>query len=314
MSLEAYIFGIFPRCPELIDRYRKYERGMASEDELREAIRGCVKEIAKLQIENRLSYIHDPQVNWHDIFRPFTKLEGIKEGPLTRFFENNTFYRMPIVVDEAKYSPNVLDSYVNIDAMPAGYKYMISIPGPYTFIRLSYCKDLAVCEKSVKNIILGAVEDLANRGYNVINLHEPALAYYRDIDWYLVKRLYRALIDSKIEYRVHTYFGDVRDKVGKLSEIAPYGFSIDSAHTPIDEVDYLLTEKIILGIVDSLNVGLESPTELSSTIFKLVKRLNFERISLTTNADLDYLPYNSALYKVRILSHAFVGLRELMRR
>ncbi len=308
--IEGYIAGLYPRNDKLADIWKKWERRDVSDKEFEDVLIESLKEVVNIQETAKLTYIHDPQIDWHDIFRPFTELEDIVAGPLTRFFENNTFYRKPIIKGMVKYNERILSKYSHADLLPHERKWIISLPGPYTFYTLSDYKDNVIAEKSIINILSGALEDTLSLGYDMVIFHEPAIAYYNDINWSLVKRFYRIFLDEGINYRIHLYFGDISTKIGKLIEIAPYGFSIDMSYTLLDNIEFLPSDNIVLGVVDAQNTLMEDPVKTTNMIKKFVRHMKFEHVWLTPNTDLDYLPYDIAYSKVMLLSNILEKVRE----
>lgn len=307
---EAYIVGIFPRNDELADTWKKWERNQIIREEFQAKLDEALEMVVRLQRVSGLTYIHDPQIDWHDIFRPFTELENISAGPLTRYFENNTFYRMPQIKDTVKYERGFITKYIHRDKLPKGKRWIVSLPGPYTFYRLSHHKENKKAVKSITNLLTGAMEDLRNEGYNFIVLHEPALAYYSDIDWTLVNQLYRKIMELDIEYRVQLYFGDISSKIGDLVTIAPHGFSIDLTYTNIKKLNRFTVDTIVLGIIDAQNTLMENPDELTTLVKRFTERSHGPKIALTPNTDLDYLPYQIAEAKVMLLSEVLRRLGE----
>lgn len=298
---EAYIVGIFPRNDYLASVWKRWERGDIPQEVLINVIDESIEKVVELQISNGLTYIHDPLIDWHDILRPFTDIEGIKVGPITRFFENNTFYKKPIIGGEVKYEEGHILSYIHSDKLPKGRRWIISLPGPYTFYVLSEAKDAGEAVDSISRVISGAAEDLLNEGYEFINFLEPALAYYNDIDWEKVYRLYREVHDLGIRYRIHLFFGDIGEKIRYISKICVNGFSIDASYTNIFDINTLNTDTIVLGIIDAQNTLLEDPDDIASKVNKFVEQHNVETVAITPNTDLDYLPYDYAVKKVGIL-------------
>lgn len=300
---EGYIVGIFPRNDTLIDIWKKYERNIVTVRIFKEEFDKALEEVVKIQRAAKLSYIHDPQIDWHDMFRPFTALENIVAGPLTRFFENNTLYKKPVIDDIVKYEKGFIDSYIHIDKLSRdNYRWIISLPGPYTFYRLSEFKDRNIGKTSILNILRGTMKDLAGHGYEFIVLHEPALVYYNDVDWNLVNEFYKKLKELDIEYRVQLYFGDIKNKISYLKEIAPYGFSIDTSYTDLNKVRSLISRKSIVGIIDSQNTLMEDAEDLVNKIKGFMERTEVTDIAITPNTDLDYLPYDIAKSKLMLLS------------
>ncbi len=309
-NYEFYITGIFPRDDRLISIWKMWEWGKATGKDLEDEIRREAKEVIDLQVRADLTYIHNPHINWHDLFRPFTKLENIREGPLTRFFENNTFYRKPIIVDKQSYKPGLLDEYMFTDLMPKGRDWIYTLPGLYTFYKLSEFRDRGTAIDTIQNVILGAMEDLRSNGFRVIILHEPSIAYEGEyVDTKTVKDLYKPLIESGFEYWLHLYFGDVNPVIGLLCDIAQYGFSVDLSYTPIEILDRIPVDRLSLGIIDAQNSLLEDVEDLVKTIRGFNARVKFKNIGVCPNTDLDYLPYNIARAKIMVLAHLARRLR-----
>ena len=308
--IEGYIVGLYPRDDELIDIWKKWERKLVSDKEFRIVLNKSIEKAVRIQETAKLSYIHDPQMNWHDLFRPFTDLNNIVSGSLTRYFENNIFYRKPFIKDMVKYENGLLSRYTHEDLLTAGKKWLISLPGPYTFFTLSEFHDKEIAEKSIINILIGASEEAVSLGYDAIIFHEPSIAYYNNIDWDIVKRFYRIFLDAGIEYKIHLYFGDISSKIGRLLDISPYGFSIDTSYTLLENIEYLPSENIVLGIVDAQNTLMEDPVKTASAIRKFIKRMKFKYVGLTPNTDLDYLPYNIAYSKIMLLSNILERVRK----
>ena len=299
---EGYMIGIFPRNDILIDVWKKWERNLVDEDEFKMALDKALEDVVRNQVVIGMSYIHDPQIDWHDMFRPFTELDNIRAGPLIRFFENNTFYRKPVIEDVVEYEEGFITRYIHRDKMPKGRKWIITLPGPYTFYMLSEYKDDRVAVKSIQNIIIGALEDLASEGYEFTVLAEPALAYYRDVDWSIVDELYTPIMDTGFRYRIHLYFGDVKNRVDRLRNIAVDGFSIDVSYTALEELTGLNIETIVLGAVDAQNTLMENIDDTVNRIKVFSEKNECKVIAVSNNTDFDYLPYERAEAKLMLLS------------
>jgi len=306
---EAYIVGIFPRNDQLADKWKKWERGQIPEKEFMDELDKALENVVRLQTVTGLTYIHDPQIDWHDIFRPFTHLEGIEAGPLTRYFENNTFYKMPIIKEKVRYPKGFITKYIHRDKLPKGKRWIVSLPGPYTFYKLSQHRDPETGITTITNLISGAMEDLKKEGYRFIVLHEPAIAYHDSLDEALLKKLYAGLVELGIEYRLHLYFGDIRNKIGDIIEVAPHGFSIDLAYTEIESLGNFSVETIVLGAIDAQNTLMEDPDDLVNKIRRFARN-HSSRIAVTPNTDLDFLPYQMAEAKVMLLSEVLRRLGE----
>ena len=97
----CYITGILPRSEELIKVTRSYIRGKTGNRELNKAFKNATSKLIEAQLAAEFSYISDGMLKWHDLLRPFTSnLQGATVGSLSRWFDNNTFYRKPIIVSD----------------------------------------------------------------------------------------------------------------------------------------------------------------------------------------------------------------------
>ena len=307
---EGYITGIFPRSDRLIEAWKRWEKGDIDDEDFKGILDKALEDVVKIQVVTKLTYIHDPQIDWHDMFRPFTDLDNISAGPLTRFFENNTFYRKPVIRDLVEYEKGFIAGYIHRDKMPKGRRWIITLPGPYTFYRLPEYMDKDTGIKSILNMIVGAMEDLTSEGYEFIVLAEPALAYYSDIDWSIVKEFYTFIRDSGYRYRIHLYFGDAKNKVNYLEEIAPYGFSVDTSYTALEELANISIDTLVLGMIDAQNTLMEKIDDTVNRIRVFKEMSVCENIAIANNADFDYLPYERAEAKLMLLSEVLRRLGE----
>ncbi len=94
VRMEGFVHGIYPKSEKLRVRIGRWERGSLSAGELNDLI---ADETAIYEDLFDGQALHtDPLFNWYDIFRPIVLMSsGMDLGPLTRFEETNTFYRIP---------------------------------------------------------------------------------------------------------------------------------------------------------------------------------------------------------------------------
>ena len=88
----AYIGGIYPRSDRLITATRRMSK------DLPQLFLEEKRKVIMLQLKAGLNYITDPLLEWDDMLKPYSKLSGIKMNGLNRFYENNTFYRKPLIL------------------------------------------------------------------------------------------------------------------------------------------------------------------------------------------------------------------------
>jgi len=309
--IEGYITGLFPRNDDLAMTWKRFEWRQIDENTFKDALKRSVKEVVDIQVKEGLTYVHDPQIDWHDIFRPFTDINEIIAGPLTRYFENNTFYRKLIFLDQPKYPKELLKKYIHKDAFQDCYKWIITLPGPYTIYRLSAFSKNIDKIKAVSNVLENAIKELHNYGYSFITLEEPALVYYNANDYNVIDELYNFIKQYSNFIRIHLFYGDVLNKIKELSSLPISGFSIDMQYTDIRKLG-CIDKIVILGAIDSQNTLIEDVDKLSDIIINYIKKCDVNKIAITNNVDLDFLPYNVAVKKISILGKLFKKLIKII--
>ncbi len=148
MNIRKLVYGIYPRSERLRISIGRWERRLFNTNDLSKLIQEEKNEFYNMVKSSKIDYFTDPLFNWHDIFRPLaSSIKGMEVGPLTRFYETNTFYRMPLV-NEIK---GIDDLYENKEPQeydlpyPAYYVpdnsgYVTFLPGIGTFFKLSESK------------------------------------------------------------------------------------------------------------------------------------------------------------------------------
>jgi 5-methyltetrahydropteroyltriglutamate--homocysteine methyltransferase len=307
--IEAHLTGVFPRSEQLIAATRAAERGKLLQSEANVVFQEDTKSLIHLQDELTLNAFVDGQLNWPDLFRPFTQiLTGIEPGGLTRWFDNNTFYRKPIINEKVAFTGKGLEEYFRIDLLPKrGHKKAI-LPGPFTFAHLSdnrayqslpdLVDDIAHCLKAV-------VQALQGLGYDYFQFSEPCIcASNRTIsELETVKLAFETCAEGKSF--VQTYFGDASRAIETLLDCPVDAIGVDFYSTTLESLEGHHFDKTLgCGCIDGRNSLLESPSELKEIITKVRDALEPRDLYFTPNCDLEFLPRDVAEKKVRLLSEA----------
>ncbi len=283
------LVGIHPRPDYLIKASRDLDRGRISEEEFLDHLRRSENEIVELQRSLGFEPVTDGMFRWQDIFRPLTKtISGLSAGPLTRFFDNNTFFRRPVVSSRLEYVGG-MENYFR------GEKLIL--PGPYTFLRS--CEDRSYRSKrellrDYVRCLEDVVDDLEPAE---VQINEPWLVYrYRRTDPGEEDLRVVAECSDILCAPVHLYFGDCSSAARSLSKLGVEVIGVDLIETPPESLKGIDSD-LILGIVDSRNTLLED----GKSLVELIE--SFESVhSLSPNCDLEFLPYNHASRKMELLS------------
>ncbi len=307
--VEVHLAGVFPRSEKLIGATRAAVRGNLPQAEVDKVLNHDINALVQLQQDSRLDSIVDGQLNWQDLFRPFNQLlTGLDLGSLTRWYDNNSFYRKPIIVDKVVVRSNELQQYFRNDLLSNVSHKKAILPGPFTFAHLSENRAYSSLADLVTELgrALGAiVTGLQEKGYEYFQFNEPSICApgRTKAELEFTKHAYEACargIGGKSI--IQTYFGDASQVIPTLLDYPVDAIGIDFYATSIDSLKEHDFNKVLgCGCVDGRNSLLESPKELIAFVSRARESLEPADIYLTPNCDLDFLPETVAEKKVRLL-------------
>ncbi len=321
----CYVTGVLPRSRKLIEITRAYERGKISKKELEESFEKATESAIKAQISAGLDYITDGMLKWQDLLRPFTEdLKGITVGSLTRWFNNNTFYRKPIITDHVKREEDVVNKIIQLEKLPKNLPWKAILPAPYTFVSLSdnqYYKDEAEFMFKFAEIINEEIKSLAETGFSYIQLSDPALVYEPLTPKFRKEKL--ALVNDVLETAVkgittktclQTFFGDFSKILPEALDFPVDHLGIDLYETDFEKLkEYSFEKGVALGLIDSRSSLVEEQDELvaaAEQIIESIYRSRIEEVFICPNCDLDFLPWERAEEKMKVISSVTKRLRE----
>jgi 5-methyltetrahydropteroyltriglutamate--homocysteine methyltransferase len=308
--IDAHLTGVFPRSEKLVDATRAAVRGNLSQTELDKVLHQDIISLVDLQEQSALTVCVDGQLNWQDLFRPFSELlTGIEPGGLTRWFDNNTFYRKPIIANKVEPRSTNLENYFRGNLLPRSSHRKAILPGPLTFALLSENRGYSSLPDLVEGLahaLKNVVNKLRNTGYEYFQFNEPVLcsSSVTERDFEVGKHAFetcaRAIGGKTI---LHTYFGDAGQSIEALLDFPVDSIDIDFYATSIDSLkDYDFDKVLGCGCIDGRNSLLESPSDLSNFVSKVREKLEPDDIYVAPNCDLEFLPQSVAEKKVRLLS------------
>jgi 5-methyltetrahydropteroyltriglutamate--homocysteine methyltransferase len=301
LNMFATLVGIHPRTEELVKASREYERGRITEEEYKTEVENCINRIIDEQKKLGFKQITDGMIKWDDIFRPFSRvLNGVTAGSLTRFFDNNTFYRKLEIKGKIEYRGGFLN-YVSRKSEK------VIVPGLYTFAELShneYYKEKLDLMWDYFEALKAISLELKRSEISFLQLNEPSIVYRyrkREISEDEIRLIASCFKDLKriLNTSIHLYFGDCSRAAHILAEEDVEPIGIDMIETEPESVDYIPAE-LVLGVVDSRNTFMEDPHQIADMIRKFRGRI----AGISPNCDLEFLPYEQARRKMEILREA----------
>lgn len=304
--------GMHPRSEYTIQATQDWERGRTDSRSLRDSFRKDVEDIIRLQHSLGFDYITDGQLTmaWQDIFRPFVRhVEGIRKGPLVRWFNTNTFYYAPIIFGELSSDGKAV--YSAIDRAYVKSISKVIIPDPLTFAESSedkfYKNKSKLMFEFSEKVLNEEIAFLERVGVRYVQFSSPSLVarfrdrlLNRDELAELGEAVRTALKGIHIESGYHTFFGDASQYMPYIFDYIPTNdIGFDFTETDINQVTSS-NKGIIAGLVNSRSSYLERPGLLAKQVRMLIDK--FSRITIAPSCDLHYIPRSVADEKLAIIS------------
>jgi 5-methyltetrahydropteroyltriglutamate--homocysteine methyltransferase len=108
------LIGSLPRPVSLAKKIEQYSIGRLSEESLEKAYLDHTRRAFVKLREAKIRVVTDGLYRWDDIFNPFIRfIDGIEVNGLFKFYENNFFYRSPVVKGDLSLRENPLPEWLN---------------------------------------------------------------------------------------------------------------------------------------------------------------------------------------------------------
>jgi 5-methyltetrahydropteroyltriglutamate--homocysteine methyltransferase len=320
VALQVTAIGSYPRPPREGGEFRlrktlqAMDRGEATADDVRAAEDDLTAEILAEQAAAGVDLVTDGQVRWDDpLTRVAEGLDGFAVSGLIRFFDNNTYFRQPVVKGPVRRErPILVDEFAFAQAHSERPVKAV-LCGPYTLAALSrdegYGGDRAALLRDLAAALRDEARELAAAGATVIQVDEPALARIPgqpagDLEAFAA--VAGTLTDGvEATTILATYFGDVATHGTAFLELPFDGFGLDlvSGGQSRELIPQLPSEKVLqAGIADARNTRLESAEDLAAVAGDLAELVSLERLWIAPSCGLEFLPREAAEAKLRRLA------------
>ena len=311
MEVVASLTGFFPRPEALVAATRDLDRGRATPEAVEALTRSTEREIIGLERRNGLAPLTGGYLRWQDIFRPLAeRWGGFTVGPVTRWFETNTFFRQPVLHHPPERAPGALaDVFPGPAAGLGPAEAQILLPGPYTLAGVLENRSGETHEALVHRLgrlLAEEIAELRGRGYRSFLLEEPLLVVRppRGPAAESVLAAYRAIGGGANggDTIVWTFFGDAAPVFPLLGRLPVSVIGIDLSETelarlPVPDAPI----GIGLGCLDPRTTLREDPEQIRALAQEARERLRPPRLWLGPGGPLDLLPYEAARRKLEIL-------------
>lgn len=301
----------FPRPEEIVTASREFDRGRVTSEQLADLYRSWTRKVLAIEKELEFTTVLGGLLPQQDLFRPFSEeTPGLEVGPLTRWFETNTFFRQPIVNAPPQWAPGAFARHLPLqDLVGSKLPPRVILPGPYTFSGLADNRtDLSREELARRwsELLALEVHDLAAHGVRSFQVQEPLLVVdppsLDEQGW--VERAFEPLAPalSQVESILWTYFGDGAPVLPLLAALPFETVGVDLCDTDPAKLTELPTGKGLgLGCLDSRTTLVEDPHDIAALVQQLDARLQPSEILLGPGVSLELVPWEVAEKKLRVL-------------
>jgi 5-methyltetrahydropteroyltriglutamate--homocysteine methyltransferase len=321
-ELVATTPGLFPlpdwAKDELSDLKGHQKSDLVSGDE-GEAITAAYDEVRAELIETQqdagLDRIVEGQGRWDDnLAHPLAVHDSVETRGIVRYYDNNNFYRDPVVTGPLTESGDVAGELDAAATQTDGLQAVL--PGPYTLAALATDEqygDEAAFLDAIAEFLAG--EAAAFPDHETPFLLEPSLVTDapgdgRDAQASEAIDTVADAVDSEVV--VHPFYGALDEKVYAHlmdADVDAIGFDLVSDHDAnvYNAQEYGTKSGVALGVVDGQNTLVEDPAtvrERFDWFDEQVPAEAFETAYLTSNTELFYLPVNKAVAKMETLATA----------
>ena len=309
--------GNFPKVAEhgfgteVIGAINRWQKKELSDAQLEQAFQRTTKAVIKEQEQAGLDLLTDGQIRWEDLVTAVAKrVEGFEINGLERWFDNNVYYRKPILHRApVRKQPIVVNDFLFAKRCTSKPVKAV-LPGPYTMVAMSedrHYKNPAPFLRRMAEILNEEAHALAKAGAQWIQFDEPALGFGTPPIKSVIEAINIAVKGVRAKTAVYTYFGSLNGTLAALQRCHVDLIGVDVVSDPkaIGAVKrQKWTTGVALGCLDARNTKLESITELHALFDVIGRALPLDRLTVNPNCGLEFLPYEQAAAKLRRLVEA----------
>jgi 5-methyltetrahydropteroyltriglutamate--homocysteine methyltransferase len=319
--MKTTVTGAYPKISdenqELRRALHRHDRGELDAD----GLSGVLDESTRWAIGELdwagLDVINDGQVRWDDMLAPFARAwSGCDRGPLERFYDNNTYFRQPVITGPITTEGKTLVRDFEFARGVARGELKAAVCGPLTFATLAedhHYKSLEDRTLAVADAIATEIRGLGAAGATLVDIEEPALVAHPE-HFALARAAIERLAVAGVPLALQTYFFPADPLLEALAAfpVAQVGVDVRSRDTHALERLNALRQTVVLGIVDARNTRVETESELVGLIEAALRQIPADYLWLAPTTGLEYLPHDVAVQKLKALvaaAHATGGVK-----
>ncbi|AWR97175.2 hypothetical protein DFR86_06095 [Acidianus sulfidivorans JP7] len=308
------IIGSYPKSIALGKVISRYRASKISEDKLEKAIEKEEEKFFTIVKNINPFTTTDGLFRWDDIVDvTFSYVNGAEKGELMRFFDNNFYYRKPVIKKELSSNPENYQKILEKDKelmKKVELKANLSAPvlGPLTYYTLSdnkYYKEEEFLHSYAK-IVNETIKKISKTA-DIIEIHEPSI-FMPGIKSTLLESLssiYNEMLSGVDRITLLlTYFNISSSRLKYFFNLPASYYGIDIAENKNKlgiMYKYFKDKNIFLGVLNTRNTKLERVSFIRRVIRKSVEKGKAKDIILGNASMMDFIPEIIAKRKLNIL-------------
>jgi 5-methyltetrahydropteroyltriglutamate--homocysteine methyltransferase len=310
MDVRTVLTGPFPRSEPLVAATRDLDRGRANPEAVE--ARFAEDERAVVALESRLGLDASTggYLRWADLFRPFSEgWPGFTVGPVTRWFQTNTFFRQPILHAPPERTAGVVRAALPSANVVAPERANVILPGPFTFAGLLDNRSGETREALTHRfgrLLAEDVRELRAAGYRLFQFQEPLLVVAPPTGPLAEATIaaYRSLSEAAHGGTtvIWTYFGDAAPVQPLLHRLPVNVVGVDLAETEPEAIEPSPHHRGLgLGCLDPRTTLNEDAGEVARIATLVRDKGPLNELWLGPGGPLDLLPTEAAARKLDVL-------------
>ncbi|MEP6694731.1 MAG: hypothetical protein ABJB39_08815 [Chloroflexota bacterium] len=319
--MKTTVIGAYPKISDehqdLRRALHKHDRGELDANGLSgvldESTRWAIGELDWAGVD----VINDGQIRWDDMLAPFARAwTGCERGPLERFYDNNTYFRQPVISGPITSEGTTLVRDFEFAKREARGQLKAAVCGPLTFATLAidnHYPSLEARTLAVADAIAAEIRGLGKAGATLVDVEEPALVAHPE-HFALARAAIERMAAAGVPLALQTFFFPADKLLDALAAfpVAQVGIDVRSRDTRALDKLTTIRQTVVLGIVDARNTRVETEGELVKLIETALKRIPAEYLWVAPTTGLEYLPHDVAVQKLKVLvaaAHATGGVK-----
>jgi len=314
----------YPKISEQDQRLRRaiaaWEDGKLTDEELERVYDEVTQQVIAEQIEAGVELLTDGQIRWDDAISYLArKLEGTQRGGLLRWFDNNFYFRQPVIVGKlSRKEPLVLNDWLKARNWANGVPVKPVLTGPYTFAKFCLNQHYASFEDLLFDVAAIWNEEakaLASAGAKLIQLSEPTILFHPEDAPVWSEAIRRVVEGVNADFALYTFFADASKVWDALMQLPVKIVGLDfcsgeeNRNAQLVQSEFPKDKILGFGIVDARNIKPEPVDELARQIDWAAGIVGAERLHVNPNCGLEFLPRADAKRKLETLASAVKKVR-----